>query len=481
MISKIDYERQCRKAASEAKKNMRLPTEMELPELDHIVSINFGYQNGLPWQVISRPDNLQYIPRDENRRKSDDLTEEGKSLLENWYKQGLISTHIGKQTVLDSHKNYDLTPILETLKTQRQTGAMIPFSVAMSFQPVWCQREVQYRWEKTKNAMGHVPLPTHAQMTVFVYPDNSIERADANTRSYIFSNNLQFPDYEVPKEFFCIFINVQDKFEAEQIYHSIDSTMTAETFADKLSGYLRHIYGGTIKLPKKWWKGEGVYDIAVVALENYIPPGENQPATIPRTKNDAEKASVTAEKLNYFIEELVTIGSYISRDNIPRTLNAPLIGTLCRFLIKSKDNKTVLGIKSIIYHIIERGYSPWSRVNLDGVPEFKNLLIMLDELQTTADIRESINPHVNGLRTSSRRIIPDLPTKTTTNEYDRRIVCGWISYCMDKFLNGEVMDEDIIFDVTGERITDKTEHATFDKITKIAQSKLMSHHDNFWK
>jgi hypothetical protein len=105
---------------------------------------------------------------------------------------------------------------------------------------------------------------------------------------------------------------------------------------------------------------------------------------------------------------------------------------------------------------------------------------MMDELQTTADIKDSLNPYLK-FETSSRRIIPNMATKATANVQDRRIYCGWIAYCFNKFIKGEVMDEDIIFDVTGEKITNTTTYVQAEKMRQQAASTIMSHYDNFWK
>jgi len=45
-------------------------------QLDHIVSIKYGYDNNIPAETIGNISNLQIIPWEENRTKSDKLLEE---------------------------------------------------------------------------------------------------------------------------------------------------------------------------------------------------------------------------------------------------------------------------------------------------------------------------------------------------------------------------------------------------------------------
>ena len=477
MTTKNEYESKCRKVANDMKKTLKVTKGLDLPELDHIVPVNFGFTHNIPWEVISLPENFVWISRNENRRKSESLTEDGKKLLEKWFNEDLIDIAIGQNLLELPEFSFD--DILKRMESCQITTEFIPTEIAVTVNAVWCQRDETMRWTKTKHALGRVFMETHRIMTFFVYPDGTIERGDGNTRSYMWRNNLQFPDYEVPKDILGIFIKVRDKDHAEQLYHSIDSTLTAETFSEKLSGYIRYKGFGD-RLPKKWKKGESVYDIAVVALDSYIAAGEEECATMERTSSDGEKAAKTAEKMEYFIEELVMLGNYIGRDNIPRQLTSPLVGMLIRYLIKSKDDKTATGIKTLVEYITKVGYTPWARQTNKKTPEIRNLYIMMDELQTSADIGDSLNPYLK-FETSSRRIIPNMATKTTANVQDRRIYCGWIAYCFNKFIKGEVMDEDIIFDVTGEKITNTTTYVQAEKIRQQAASTIMSHYDNFWK
>ena len=105
---------------------------------------------------------------------------------------------------------------------------------------------------------------------------------------------------------------------------------------------------------------------------------------------------------------------------------------------------------------------------------------MLDELQTTEENGKAINPHIQ-MEASTRRIIPDVPTKTTANWQDRRHYCGWVAYCIDKYLNNEIIDEDIIFDVTKTKLDDNTPLAQANKVINQARSKIAQKYDDFWK
>ncbi len=473
-----EYTALCRKAADDTKKTMKPPKGLVNPELDHIVPINFGYAHRIPWQVISKPENFIWIDRKENRRKGDDLTESGRKLLVEWFEQKIIDRPIGQD--LKEKSDFDFSKIIELLTEDDDiVTAKIPLVTAINADPIWCQRNETLRWEKTKRALGRVFLAPHAIMMFVVYPDGKIERSDGNTRSYIFRNNLQFDDYQVPKNITGIFIKVRDKEHAEQIYHAIDSSLTAETFSEKLSGYIRH-HGYDENLPRKWKKGESVYDMAVVVLENYLPPNESEYATLEKTGSEGEKAAKTAEKLDYFIEEMVTLGNMIGQANIPSKLTAPLLAMMIRYLIVSKNNRTITGFENFIDYMTNDEYAPFKRVKNKKDPAFKNFLIMLDELQTSEEVGRALNPYIN-VEASTRRIIPDVPTKTTANVQDRRLYCGWVAYCIDKYLNNEVMDEDIVFDVTKEKIDNDTPLVHANRVIMGARSKIMQKYDDFWK
>ena len=473
-----DYSARCRKLANDAKKTMKPPKGLVNPELDHIVSVKFGYTHKIPWQVISKPENFIWIDRKENRSKGDDLTDDGRELLAEWFDQGIIDRPIGQD--LKQTSKFNFKPIIDLLKKVNDIAtAVIPLQVAINMKAIWCQRNETLRFEKTKRALGRVFLPPHRIMQFIVYPDGTIERVDGNTRSYIWRNNLQFADYEVPETIMAVFYKVRDKEHAEQIYHAIDSSLTAETFSEKLSGYIRH-HGYDETLPKKWKKGESVYDMAVVVLENYKAPGENEFATLERTGSDGEKAAKTAEKLDYFIQEMVMIGNMINQTNIPSKLTAPLLGMMIRYLMLSKDDRTVSGFTKFFGYMTNEEYIPFRRVKDKKDPAFKNFLIMLDELQTSEDIGKALNPYIS-VEASTRRIIPDVPTKTTANLQDRRLYCGWVAYCLDKYLKNEVMDEDIVFDVTGERLDNNTPLAKANKLVTKARSIIIQKYDWFWK
>ena len=482
-MNKIDYESICRKAADAAKKNIAIPFDLINPELDHIVPIKFGFTHNIPWQVISKPENFIWIDRKTNRSKGFALTEEGKKLLAHWYTIGDIETPIGQLIESSiSDYTYSFHQLYETLKNSDVAYIQdLPLAVACGIAPIWCQRNEELRWEKTKRAIGHKYLPTHREMQFVVYPDGTIQRVNGNTRIYMFKNNLQFSDYAVPQTISATFYKVSSFEEAEEIYHSIDSTLTAETFAEKLSGYIRH-KGYTNRLPTKWQKGEGVYHIAVPALEDYIPKGESTPVSLDNISNEVERARATAERMDYFIEEMVIIGNWIGRKNIPKILTSPLVGTFIKLLMRSKDDKTIFGAKTFFEHLTinNNNHTQWARYPTVTFPELRNLFIMLDELQTQEDHGAQINPHVKHFDVSSRRILNDMATKTS-NIQDRRLYCGWIIYCFDKFSSGETMDEDIIYDVVGEKITADTTMIDGERIRQRAQSIIMSKYDNFWK
>jgi len=479
-----EYTAKCRKAAEDIKKTIKSPKGLINPELDHIVSIGFGYAHGIPWYIISKPENFIWIDRKSNRSKGDNLNDQGRAILAEWFEQKLIDRPIGVKNTNDSE--FDFTPITKMLKTFNDVvTAIIPISAALAVKAIWCQRIEEFRFEKTKRALGHVFLPTHKIMQFVVYPDGRIERADGNTRAYIFKHNYQFPDYEVPEDIFAIFYKVKDDEHAEQIYHSIDSSLTAESFSEKLSGYIRHHGYDAFSIPKKWKKGESVYDMAVVVLENYIPQGEHAVVSLDRTGSDGEKAAKTAEKLDYFIQEMIVLGNMIGQSGIPRRLTAPLLGMMIRYLMVTKNDKTlndrvISGFQAFIDYMLEDSHAVFSRKKYVKDPAFRNFLIMLDELQTTEENGKTLNPYIQ-LEASTRRIIPDVPTKTTANWQDRRVYCGWIAYCIDKYLKNEVMDEDIVFDVTKIKLTNNTPLADANSVVTKAKSAIMTKYDDFWK
>jgi hypothetical protein len=483
ITDKKHYEMTARRLTDHYRKNMTRPEGFANPHLDHIVSIDFGFEHNIPVEVVCLPENLTWSEEQDNLKKGSSLTKEGIELLKKWYDDKVIDTPIGslKEKV---NAEYSFDKVYEKIKSSPYKMAVVeemPADVALNFQPVWCQRREDLRWQKTKRAMGHVPLITHRMMMCVVYPDGSIERVDGNTRSYIFKNNLQFSDYLAPESWHVTFFGVADKEEAEKLYHSIDSSDTAETFSEKLSGYLRH-KGYHVNLPAKMQKGEQVYDIAVVALDNYVPDNETEAVTLSYEKEYSVRANQTAEKLDYFIDELVTIGKMIDQDNTPQMLTAPLLGMLIRYLMVDKSDRAYTGIDYIVQTFKEKKYYfPFNRPKKFSDPADRNLLIMMDELQTRESIGDAINNNVPKLEVSSRRILPDQATSTTKNMSDRKLYCGWIAYCFDKYLRGEVMNEDIIFDVTGKKILPSTPYREVREITAMAHSKIMQEYDNFWK
>lgn len=479
-VAKKQYEIEVRHLTDLYKKNISPPISMKTPHLDHIVSIDFGFEHNIPVEVITLPENLRWVESQSNLYKGSSLNEESLLLIKKWRDKKLIKTEFGSIFPYNNEE-YSLESMYEEVKRDGITVIKdLPSSVAYSFDAVWCQRREDIRWEKTKRALGKVALPTHRMMICAVYPDGRIERLDGNTRTYIFKNGFQHEGYEPPKTWFVTFIAVKDKADAERLYHSIDSSDTAETFPEKLGGYLR-AKGYHVNLPNVFAKGDKVYDIAVVVLDKFFAKNEVYPLTLPKSKDVVEKATTTAERLDYFIEEFVTLGRMIGRENIPACLSSPLMGMFIRYMIKSKDNNTISGIQMIIDHLKYSRFTPFVRPAFAVNRAERNLFIMLDELQTSASIQNEVNRNVKGITVTTRRIIPDVATHTTTNEMDRRIYCGWIAYCFNKYLRGEIMNEDIIFDVTGEKICNKTLMIDADRIVSKARSIIIEEYDNFWK
>jgi hypothetical protein len=480
-IEKKQYEIRARHLTDLYRKNIKAPNSFKNPHLDHIVSIDFGYEHNIPVEVITLPENLKWEEKENNLNKGSSLTNEAITLVKNWKEKNLIESTFGS-ILPEENVNFSFDSMFEEVKREG-TAVLprVPSAVAYNFKPVWCQRREDIRWEKTKRALGKYSLPTHRIMMCAVYPDNRIERLDGNTRTYIFKNGYQHEGYEAPKDWLVIFYAVNDEKDAERLYHSIDSSVTAETFAEKLGGYIRS-KGYHNDLPNTFGRGDRVYDIAVVVLDKYKAKNETEELTIPVTKDLAERAAKTAERLDYFIEEFVAIGKMIGRENVPHGLTAPLIGMLIRYLMKYKNGETDIVAWTIINHLKHSKLKPFKRPVLGSYKAENNLYIMLDELQTSESIGNEQNPFIkNIVSASSRRIIPDAVTHTTNNEMDRKLYCGWIAYCIDKYLRGQEMNEDIVYDVTGEIITDETSITTARKIIESARSVLISHYDNFWK
>jgi hypothetical protein len=475
------YEHYVRDLTDKYRKSFKPPHSLNDPHLDHIVSIDFGFSHQIDPNVIAKPENLTWISKGSNLQKGSNLTDEGKNLLKEWYKRSIIDSPIGEE-IKNENIFFDVTLIFDQFKINNGRASLIvDSSIALYFDKVFCQRDETLRWAKTKRALGSVYLATHSVMQCAVYPDGRIERLDGNTRAHIFRNNLQFPSYKVPKDWLVVFYQVQNKEQAEILYHSIDSALTAETFAEKLSGYMRTL-GYQANLPIKWQKGESVYDIAVVVLDNYKPKDEEETINISNVSGDGEKAAKTAECLDYFISELVTLGQMIGNQKIRKELTAPLIGMLIRYLMKNKDcQKTFAGIKEVV-NFLNQGYCPWTRPYARD--RYYNLYIMMDELQTSDSMHDQLkqNFNVKGKSVTSRRIIPDEATKTTANVRDREMYCGWIAYCFNKYLKDEPMNEDILLDVVGESFDD--ENVTWNernRIQNIARSVIEDEYRKFWK
>jgi hypothetical protein len=127
-----EYAAFCRKAANDAKKTLKPSKGLINPELDHIVPIKFGYAHKIPWEVLSKPENFKWVDRKSNRSKGDDLTEEGRTLLAEWYEQGVINRPIGQD--LTKQHIFDFTPITDLLKSYDDiVTAKIPLFFATIF------------------------------------------------------------------------------------------------------------------------------------------------------------------------------------------------------------------------------------------------------------------------------------------------------------------------------------------------------------
>lgn len=493
-----EYSSIVRTKTNHTKKHLQKPKDFSKLKyhLDHIISIWFGYNNGIDPNLLSMPENLQYITEDENLTKGEGLDDSGRILLGKWLSEdkvdaglkfyvGEVNHESGLPEGMDSKiykqivdQNDGSTPFMLT----------IPANVAHKFPAVEIQRAHEYRWEKTKRAIGTISLPTHAimQFTIMDDPNKEgrkiIERVDGNTRTYIFSNGLQFPSYNAPKDYHCIFFPVKNAAERDAIYHSIDGYLTAETFADKVSGVLRQKGLLQSKLPTQFKKGEKVYDTAVVVMDGYIAPNEKEEQTISFSKDFAEKSKMVGEKLDYFIDELINLGVMIRTDSIPRELTSPMMGTLIRYLMVDKSKECEDKVLEVVTLASNKHRSLFQRPMIDNGPTKDNFFIMLDELGYYNEENPMTNPHLAkiGVTESVRRIVPKT-TKTTVNTMDRRLYCGWIMYCMDKTLNGEAIHEDIIFDITGKHITDETKTSDAKIILDNAKSKIISTYDNFWK
>lgn len=473
-MTKREYEVEVRRQSNFYRKNIKVPVGLKKPHLDHIIPIDIGYRYNIPVDVMSNPINLSYKESDDNLSKGNSLSEEVISKLQEMRDHGLIDISLG-ETVQSDLQEYSLDRVYDAFKNpriRRFTLDNVPRSIAINFEAVFCQRNEELRFEKTVKALGEEYLDTHAIMMCAVYPNGSIKRLDGSTRSYIFRNNLQDPNYDVPEDFTVIFIRAENDKKAEKLYHSLDSSATSESFADKVSGYFRNRYGNDFmynNLPIKWRKGESVYDIAVVVLDGTV--------DIEHAKDEGDKAALTTQNIELFMDEFVNIGLMLNQ-KIRKELTAPLLGTLMSLLKKDKSDKMINGIKTVIDQI-NYGYIPWTRTPINHYPEDKNLYIMLDELQTSDSINNSPNPYLKNLSDSSRRIIPDFATKTTKNHADRAMYCGWIVYCFGKYIRGEQMSEDIVFDVTGRRLTDETPVLEHDQVKQLARTKIMQEYKKF--
>ena len=473
-MTKRDYENEVRRQSDFYRKHIKIPHNMLNPHLDHIIPIDLGYRYKIPVNVMSDPINLEYKDRDSNLGKGSTINSEVLNKIKEMKDRGLIETSLGELVEMDI-KGYSLDRVFEAFKNplvRRFTLDNVPTSIAINFDQVFCQRNEVLRFEKTVKALDETYLDTHSIMICVVYPDNTIERIDGSTRSFIFRNNLQRPEYEVPEDFTVIFIRADSKQHAEKLYHSIDSSATSETFADKVSGYFRNRYGSTLmydQLPIKWRKGESVYDIAVIVLDGIV--------NIENAQSEGEKAALTTQNLELFLDEFVAVGLMLNQ-KIRRELTSPLIGTMMSLLKKDKSEKMMSGIRTVVDKI-DTGYIPWSRTPIFSYPEEKNLYIMLDELQTSDSINNTPNPFLKDNTESSRRIIPDMATKTTKNHADRAMYCGWILYCFGKYMRDELMSEDIIFDVTGVTLTDKSSFDEVRRVRQLARSIIMQEYNKF--
>ena len=489
------YEEKVRDATNHAKKHVPGANEKGMV-VDHIVPILFGWEYNIPIELMSNLKNLQCISVEKNLKKGSSITEESVELLQYWRQNGLVSDKVSyfiEKKSKATQLNYDWSKVYEELhipENMKMYTMVIPTVVAFSIDPVFCQRSHEDRWQKTKKALGRVALPTHRKMSFCVYPDGRIRRLDGNTRTYVWENNLQFDEYIVPESISADFYAVENDEEAEILYHSIDSIDTAETFSEKISGYLR-FKNYRDNLPTQFRKGEKVYDIMIVAIDNFIPKNEKEPLSFTHNKNIGygDKAKKTVELLDYFIPELVSLGSVINQDTLPRSLTAPLCASLVRHMMRDGHGQVNLELQKIVEMTVDAckyGRNVFERrkgLFADSVDSviLKNIEIMLDELLTPESTNAALNPRIDYRETTTRQVLPYNATKTTVNTTDRRIYCGFVHYVIDKCLNGEEMSEDLLLELTGKKVTDETPRSDSNQVEIEAISIVQNVYDNFWK
>ena len=463
-MNKAQYIQAVREETTKVKKLVPMDYSLKKPELDHIVPASKGFDFGIPINIMSGLDNLAYIEREDNKIKSDSLTEESMLILEKWFQEGKIDRLPGQE--IDLTHDFDFDSMLEEHKDEKMWMVRIPLKAALSVPEIFCQRNTELRWEKTRRAMGSKFLITHAEMGFVVYPDGSIQRDDGNTRSYIFRNDLTVDGYEVPEYIYAKFKRVESKEEAEAIYHSIDSKITAETLADKMSALVRDR-----KLPRKWMQGSGLYEIQMMALENYK---DINPKV---TGKDEEKVAKVKDNLDEWIEQLLIIGDMLDTNgNLKKQVNMTTVGMSIKYLLKYKNTpfqgEVERILKKMFDNIQKKNYTPWIRFG----DVYDNMNIMLDELSTRKD-NEGANPHVKGVNPVFNSMITGEKPESN-NDADRRLCGGWFIYCMDKTLADEKVDEDLVKELTGSSLTDVQSHN--DALLREAKQKIMEIYDNFW-
>ena len=133
---------------------------------------------------------------------------------------------------LQEKKNY--------YKTEQLLIEHLPIEDFLSMPPVFCQRQVEYRFAAVRKRLKAEHFSTHLQVDVFEYPDGKRVVGNGNTRSAIWASCIRDgDDADIPSHVSAAIHFVENDEAAKKLYYTIDSVDAVEKTPDKITGVFR--------------------------------------------------------------------------------------------------------------------------------------------------------------------------------------------------------------------------------------------------
>tara|TARA_R110002110_G_scaffold215400_1_gene429242 strand:- start:555 stop:1514 length:960 start_codon:yes stop_codon:yes gene_type:complete len=116
----------------------------------------------------------------------------------------------------------------------------IPISDFLELDPVFCQRQTDFRKAKTKRLLKKKFFASHLDVAVFKYPNGEEVRGNGNTRAVCWREFVEEDLAElVPAHVNATIYLVKNDEEAKQLYYTFDSDESVEKAPDKITGVFR--------------------------------------------------------------------------------------------------------------------------------------------------------------------------------------------------------------------------------------------------